>query len=133
MCPCFVYVAMICTLPIGGIEEISHILALFYMCLLAYTHTFCPYFECVDAKIALALIYLCALFHTQFTLVFSLQMPGHIYVCRCGEGVCAFVNVVCCLFVLSLFWIKLFQYISIGLPRGPDLNKHIYKISRENF
>ena len=38
-----------------------------------------------------------------------------------------------CLFVLSLFWIKLFQYISTGLPRGPDLNKHIYKIGRENF
>ena len=38
-----------------------------------------------------------------------------------------------CLFVLSLFWIKLFQYISTGLPRGPDLNKHIYKISKEKF
>ena len=38
-----------------------------------------------------------------------------------------------CLFVLSLFWIKFFQYISTGLPRGPDLNKHMYKISRENF
>ena len=37
------------------------------------------------------------------------------------------------LFVLSLFWIKLFQYISTGLPRGPNLNKHIYKISREIF
>ena len=39
-----------------------------------------PHFECVDAKIilVLALIYLCTLFHTPFTLVSSLQMPGHV-------------------------------------------------------
>ena len=28
-----------------------------------------------------------------------------------------------CLFVLSLFWIKLFQYISTGLPRAPWLRR----------
>ena len=38
------------------------------------------------------------------------------------------------LFVVSLFWIWLFQYISSGLPRGPDLNKHIYtKLAEKNF
>ena len=37
--------------------------------------------------------------------------------------------------VLSIKWsfLMLFQYISTGLPRGQDLNKHTYKISRENF
>ena len=38
----------------------------------------CPHFECVDAKIVLALIYLCTLFHTPFTLMSSLWMPGHV-------------------------------------------------------
>ena len=49
----------------------------------------------------------------------------------CFIPYCGHINV--CLFVLSLFWIKLFQYISTGLPRGPDLNKHIYKLAEKIF
>ena len=56
------------------------------MCLLIHI---CPHFECVDAKIVLALIYLYmyTLFHTPFTLASSLRTPGHVgvYVCR-GRG-----------------------------------------------
>ena len=66
---------------IGGIEEgkpyppfVLHVLAIHI----------CPHFECVDAKIVLALIYLCKLFHTPFTLVSSLRMPGQTVVCVCG-------------------------------------------------
>ena len=72
-----------CTLPTGGIEEykpyprfVLHVLAIHI----------CPHFKCVDAKIVLALIYLCTLFHTPFILVSSLRMPGHVgcaCVCTC--------------------------------------------------
>ena len=53
---------------------------------------------------------------------------------RHRKKVCILQIMFVCLFVLSLFWIKHFQYISPGLPRGPDLNKHIYtKLAEKIF
>ena len=53
----------------------------------------CPHFECVDAEIVLALIYLCTFCLTPFTLVSSLKMPEQTGVCVKPEqtGVCVSV------------------------------------------
>ena len=53
--PALWHIAIICTLPIGGIEEYKSY-PRFVLQMLAIN--ICPHFECVDAKIVLALIYL---------------------------------------------------------------------------
>ena len=66
----------------GGIDEYE-LYPRFVLHLLAIH--ICPHFECIDAKFVFALIYLCTLFHTPFTLIcprFECQRTEW-YVCKC--------------------------------------------------
>ena len=74
------HIAMICTLPKGGIEEYKPYPR---FVLNVLVDTFCLHFECVDANIVLDLMYLCTLFHTSDLALNAAPRNGvSVYLCR---------------------------------------------------